>query len=634
MLRSVFFFLFSITFFAESTAQVATWDSITTSNQAIGREEGSFVVAGDKFILIGGRIFKPTQSFSLLDSTWSTFSAPPLEIHHFQAINYHNLVLIIGALTGGFPNETPVDRVWIYNPVNDTWIQGRDIPIARQRGSAGAVLHKGKVYVVGGITGGHLSGWQKQFDVYDPATGSWTVLQDAPQERDHFQVMISQDRLYAAGGRMSGAGISIIDSTIAQVDYYDLATQQWTTLSSLSNIPTERAGCAAALVNGNVMICGGESIDQGPAHDECEILNTTTHLWTPADNMVLGRHGTQIGSMGNFHFIAAGVGYQGGGPRWGSIEVYSDSTDALTIPAAITSATFTITSCEKFEGIDVGDSLLKTIELSHESGNQAILIDSIKILNASDFELLNSFDYPIFLAPDSLLNIDLKFTRSDSNFVNDELRVYLSVPDDTVITVKLTAPFDGYPVINISNSEACSGDTVSLWTNNVFETYSWSTGSIDTITEVYNAGNIMLSVTDEQNCSYENALNVDYNPFLGIVSSKQLIRCKGSSDGRITVNGFGGTSPYTYLWNDSLSSTTKSIANLGPGTYSVVVTDDSGCTVEGSFVFTEPNELFLVYILDSPQPGDVNLLVSGGVNPYRYEWSTGETTQDLTNVTP
>ncbi|NNF01895.1 MAG: hypothetical protein HKN22_04355, partial [Bacteroidia bacterium] len=55
---------------------------------------------------------------------------------------------------------------------------------------------------------------------------------------------------------------------------------------------------------------------------------------------------------------------------------------------------------------------------------------------------------------------------------------------------------------------------------------------------------------------------------------------------------------------------------------------------EGSFVFTEPNELLLVYILDSPQPGDVNLLVSGGVNPYRYEWSTGETTQDLTSVTP
>ncbi|MBI4648922.1 MAG: T9SS type A sorting domain-containing protein, partial [Bacteroidia bacterium] len=49
----------------------------------------------------------------------------------------------------------------------------------------------------------------------------------------------------------------------------------------------------------------------------------------------------------------------------------------------------------------------------------------------------------------------------------------------------------------------------------------------------------------------------------------------GNDNGTINITASGGTSPYTYLWNDSI--TTEDRIGLAAGTYSVVVTDSSGC---------------------------------------------------------
>ena len=63
----------------------------------------------------------------------------------------------MGAFTGGFPTETPVDHIWVYDPDADTWTQGAEIPPPRRRGSANVVVYQNKFYVVCGIQVGHSS---------------------------------------------------------------------------------------------------------------------------------------------------------------------------------------------------------------------------------------------------------------------------------------------------------------------------------------------------------------------------------------------------------------------------------------------------------------------------------------------
>lgn len=55
--------------------------------------------------------------------------------------------------------------------------------------------------------------------------------------------------------------------------------------------------------------------------------------------------------------------------------------------------------------------------------------------------------------------------------------------------------------------------------------------------------------------------------------------CDSCADGWVSAAVLGGTSPYTYAWNDPASQSGSSATNLMNGTYSVTVTDANGCTI-------------------------------------------------------
>ena len=88
-----------------------------------------------------------------------------------MALGYDGKLYILGAFTGGFPEEQPLSHVLVYDPASDRWSQGAEVPAHRRRGSAGVVSHEGRIYLVGGNTRGHMSGYVPWLDAFDPATG-------------------------------------------------------------------------------------------------------------------------------------------------------------------------------------------------------------------------------------------------------------------------------------------------------------------------------------------------------------------------------------------------------------------------------------------------------------------------------
>lgn len=114
------------------------------------------------------------------------------------------------------------------------------------------------------------------------------------------------------------------------------------------------------------------------------------------------------------------------------------------------------------------------------------------------------------------------------------------------------------------------------------------------------------------------------------------ITCADSNNATLTVEGIGGQHPYTYLW--STGDTTSIISELGPGEYSVTITDSFGSEVDTSFVVLEPPSLILSINVDSPltcQAGATTQLTasaSGGVSPYYYHWGGLDFWPTLANI--
>lgn len=287
------------------------------------REENTCIAIDGNIFFIGGRDILPVDVYNTVEKKWIELRKTPVQLHHFQAVKFNNEVYAVCAQYGSYPHEIPYSNIYVYNPEQDSWRVGDSIPYDRRRGSAGCVVYNDKIYVVGGIIDGHWDGNVKWFDEYNPKTGKWKKLPDAPHARDHFEAVVFDDKLYCIGGRKSsGVTKHVFDLTVPYVDVYDFNTGKWKTLNTM--IPTERAGASTIVVGDEIIVIGGES-KQPLAHNECEAYNPETNIWRTFPRLCIPRHGTTAVIVDGTIYIGAGASRKGGHPKVYEIECLNNN---------------------------------------------------------------------------------------------------------------------------------------------------------------------------------------------------------------------------------------------------------------------------------------------------------------------
>ncbi len=411
---SIFFYLLITFFSCQSNSQIKDqWIDKDEDENYTARHECSFVQAGDKFYMFGGR--ESAQKLDIYDfktNSWtSAKNKAPKEFNHFQATFHKGFIWVIGAFkTNQFPREIPADNIWLYHPSTDTWIKGPEIPENRRRGGAGLVVYKDKFYLVGGNTIGHDGGYVNWFDEYDPKTNTWTILSDASQARDHFSAAIINNKLYAAAGRHSGGEGGFFAPLVSIVDVYNFDTKEWTTLEN--NIPTPRAAPGVAVYNEELFVMGGEGEKQGPAYKVVEAFNPETGNWIDKQEMHYARHGTQAIVCGKGIYIAAGSPIRGGGKQL-NMEVYNEDMPQGNI--------LTTSSLKAPKKVEIKTNSSKTIVIKNEGGNTGSFIIEIKILNSKDFQLKKNYNYTLVEA-NSKFEIGVKnHTETPNSYANLEI---------------------------------------------------------------------------------------------------------------------------------------------------------------------------------------------------------------------
>ncbi len=307
-----------------------SWMTLSSkdNSQPIERHEAAFIKIGNELFLLGGRGIKPISIYDIATQSWRQGAPPPIELHHFQPIVYKDAIYILGAFTGGWPAEKPVLDIYAYHPKEDKWTTEGIIPNERGRGAAGATLIGDKVYLVCGIRNGHIDDHKNWLDVYDLSSKKWTQLPDAPRPRDHFQAVATNGNIYVAAGRLSSAPKDGFKHTIKEMDIYSIKQQKWTTSKAM--IPTPRAGNIAMLYKDDVLIIGGESATQVPAHKEVEGFDIHQQKWTTYPPMNQGRHGTGAALVGNKIIVASGCGNRGGQPELQTFEAFIPKGDTIS----------------------------------------------------------------------------------------------------------------------------------------------------------------------------------------------------------------------------------------------------------------------------------------------------------------
>ena len=203
------------------------------------------------------------------------------------------------------------------------------------------------------------------------------------------------------------------------------------------------------------------------------------------------------------------------------------------------------------------------------------------------------------------------------------------------ITATFTFVKDDCPPTNTGSATAAAAGGVAPYT------YNWPTASIPgssasggTFSNLP-SGTFNLTVTDFKLCSNVIPFTIDKSAPFTLTTTKNNISCNGLTDGSITLSVSGVSIPNTevYLWSTNVGLTNinnQSQTNLAAGTYLVTVTDpDNNCEETETFLIEEPDTIAATASLTSVtcsgngNDGAINLTVTGGTEPYTYDWGSG-----------
>ncbi|MBW6497759.1 MAG: T9SS type A sorting domain-containing protein [Bacteroidales bacterium] len=188
-----------------------------------------------------------------------------------------------------------------------------------------------------------------------------------------------------------------------------------------------------------------------------------------------------------------------------------------------------------------------------------------------------------------------------------------------------------------SNSPGCgqSGGTALIIPQNPDENlvYEWSTGETTPNIENVPAGIYFVNIVNPaENCVLEYPVLIKDAGAPVVNSVVSPILCNGDANGAITVSVTGGLNP-VYNWVHGAEGQT--IADLGPGTY-IVTVSDGNCFTGQQFDITQPEILHISYQFDEimchGQTTNINVGPLGGTYPYSFYWSNGLTGTEMNNV--
>ncbi|MDD2635934.1 MAG: gliding motility-associated C-terminal domain-containing protein, partial [Bacteroidales bacterium] len=168
--------------------------------------------------------------------------------------------------------------------------------------------------------------------------------------------------------------------------------------------------------------------------------------------------------------------------------------------------------------------------------------------------------------------------------------------------------------------------------------YLWSNGNNTNTSNNLTAGNYIITVTDNNNCTHSQTVEVGISGSIHTnIREIEGILCYNSNSGILQGYSNNGESPLSFFWSNAAH--TEFNNNLLPGHYELTITDDWGCTGTNSYDLKNAPQISITESIVSvgcagDESGEISVQVSGGTPEYLINWSTGAIGNNISDVSP
>ena len=194
-------------------------------------------------------------------------------------------------------------------------------------------------------------------------------------------------------------------------------------------------------------------------------------------------------------------------------------------------------------------------------------------------------------------------------------------------------------------STATGAINIDVWGGTPSYTYLWSNGASTQDVTGLTSGGYSVTITDFKGSQRVVPFTINQPQVLTGNLTATSVLCNGDATGTLTVVPTGGTTPYSYSWQNTTTLyavNSSTLSNVIADDYQVTVTDARGCVYTDFETVDEPSEIALshTYVNVScygDSDGSIDLTVLGGSPNYTYTWKNGVGTtvgtgQDLIGI--
>jgi hypothetical protein len=238
-------------------SSIGTWSNTGSLNRTRSSHTATLLANGK--VLVAGGFADTAELYDPSTGTWNTTGSLNLNYtltNHTATLLSTGRVLVAGGLLcGGMFCAGSTDMAALYDPATGTWSATGNLNTARELHTA-TLLPNGKVLIAGGFIDSEDGTTTNSAELYDPATGAWSMTGNLNQRRAyHTSTLLTGGKVLVAGGFF----VDNFPNITNLAELYDPATGTWSNTASLNT--ARRFFTATLLANRKVLAAAGNGFN-------------------------------------------------------------------------------------------------------------------------------------------------------------------------------------------------------------------------------------------------------------------------------------------------------------------------------------------------------------------------------------